>query len=360
VLIVLSSTTVVALMGAASPSMVIAQERRVEVRRVVGAIVDAAVAADVAIDVQAAAAAGQRRETRYPFQRDERLSRTVAIGPNGSLDLRNLSGRISVTGGSGRDATLEIVRVSRGRTEEDAARGLKEVTTEISHQGTRASVETRYPTQDRSRERDGYSVSVSYDITAPAGTSVSIHNLSGDVVFKNITGDIDVDVASGQVSIAQASRIARVKVLSGDITLTDVKGTTPVQVESLSGDVRAERVQAPRLTMTTISGDVTATDVTAEHATLSTTSGSVGYTGALARAGRYELQSHSGNVMLTVVGNAGFDLTARTFSGRVQPDANLGLKTRVVERREVRGTVGDGGATVQATTFSGDVTIVRK
>jgi hypothetical protein len=32
----------------------------------------------------------------------------------------------------------------------------------------------------------------------------------------------------------------------------------------------------------------------------------------------------------------------------------------VVERREVRGTAGDGGASVRTTTFSGDVVIVRK
>ena len=119
-----------------------------------------------------------------------------------------------MTGGSGRDVTIAIAKTARGRTEADAARGLKEVTTEISHQGSRASVETRYPEQDRNRP--DYSVSVAYDVTAPAGTNVSIHNLSGDVTIKNISGEISVDVASGDIGISQASRIGMVKALSGD------------------------------------------------------------------------------------------------------------------------------------------------
>jgi hypothetical protein len=359
VLITLSSTTLVALMGGAFPSPAAAQERRVEVRRAVRAIVEAAVAVniDVAADVQTPGA-GQRREIRYPFEREDKQTRTIALGPSGSLDLRNLSGRITVTGGTGREVSMTTVKHARGRTEADAALGLKEVTVEVSHQGTLASVETRYP--ERNRNESTYSVSVTYDVTAPAGTSVSIHNLSGDVAIRNITGDLAVDLASGNIDIAQASRISKAKVLSGNITLSDIKSTTPIDAESVSGDVRVERAQTPRLAMSTISGNLTATDVTVEQATLATTSGSIGYTGPLARTGRYELQSHSGDVTLTVVGTAGFDLTARTFSGRVRPDANLGLKTRVVERREVRGTAGDGGASVRTTTFSGDVVIVRK
>ena len=341
------------------PGLAAAQDHRTEIRRVVRSIVETHVATTIAREIQQSTNQ-QRRSTQYPFELPpDRETRTIPLGPSGSLDLRNLSGRITVTGGSGRDVSIVIVKRSRGRTEADAARGLKEVTTEISHQGSRASVETRYPDQDRNRQQD-YSVSVDYEITAPAGTSVSIHNLSGDVTIKNVSGEISVDVASGDIGISQAARIGLIKALSGDLTLTDIKSTSPMDAGTMSGDVRIERVQAPRISVNTISGDVIATEVTAESASLKTTSGSVGYTGTLSRSGKYDLQSHSGDVTLTVIGSAGFDLTARTFSGRVQPDPALGLKGQTSERREVRGVVGDGSAVVQATTFSGNVIIVRK
>lgn len=343
---------------AAFPDLAAAQDQRTEVRRVVRSNVDTQVATAIVREIQQSTNQ-QRRSTQYPFELPpDRETRTIALGPSGSLDLRNLSGRITVTGGSGRDVTVAITKRARGRTEADAARGLKEVTAQVSHQGSRASVETRYPEQDRNRQ--DYSVSVDYEITAPSGTSVSIHNLSGDVTIKSVTGEISVDVASGDIGISQAARIGLVKALSGDLTLTDIKSTSAMDAGTMSGDVRVDRVQAPRIAVNTISGDVIATEVTADSASLKTTSGSVSYTGTLSRTGKYDLQSHSGNVTLTVIGPAGFDLTARTFSGRVQPDPGLGLKPQTSERREVRGVVGDGSAVVQATTFSGNVIIVRK
>jgi hypothetical protein len=349
--------------AAALPTRAWAQDPA-EIRRTVRSIIDRHVSTDMRREIEIVrglqGTGNQRRDTRYPFEREDRETRTVALGASGSLDLNNLSGRITVTGGSGRDVTIGIVKQARGRTEADVARGLKEVTTEISHQGTRARVETRYPDRDRNRSEQDYSVSVTYEIAAPTGTSVSIHNLSGDVTIKNISGEVAIDVASGDIGISQAARIGLVKTLSGDLTLTDIKSTSTLEAGTMSGDVRVERVQAPRISVNTISGDVIATEVTADSASLKTTSGSVGYTGTLSRTGKYDLQSHSGNVTVTVIGNTGFDLTARTFSGRVQPDASLGLKTQTSERREVRGVVGDGSAVVQATTFSGNVIIVRK
>jgi hypothetical protein len=358
-LLIATSLTLAAVGAAAMPTRAWAQDPA-EIRRTVRSIIDRHVSADmrreIAIVRELQGTGNQRRDTRYPFEQQDRETRTIALGPNGSLELRNLSGRITVTGGSGRDVTIEISRQARGRTEADAARGLKEVTTQVSHSGSRASVETRYPEQDRNRQ--DYSVNVSYDVTAPAGTSLTIHNLSGDVTIKSISGEISVDVASGDIGISQAARIGLIKALSGDLTLTDIKSTSGLDAGTMSGDIRVDRVQVPRITVTTISGDVIATAVTADSASMKTTSGSVGYTGTLTKTGKYDLQSHSGDVTLTVIGSGGFDLTARTFSGRVQPDPGLGLK--VTERREVRGVVGDGGAAVQATTFSGNVIIVRK
>ena len=350
---------------AAAPDAASAQDIQTEVRRVVHSIVDTRVLNEIVREIHReiqATGAPQRRQTQYPFELPvDRETRTIALGPSGSLELRNLSGRITATGGSGRDVTIEISKTSRGRTEADAARGLKEVTTQISHQGSRATVETRYPDQDRNnRQQQDYSVSVAYDVTAPVGTSVSIHNLSGSVTIKNINGEISVDVASGDIGISQAARIGIVKTLSGDVTLTDIKSTSAVDAGTLSGNVRVERVQAPRIAVNTISGDVTASEMTVEIASLKTTSGSVGYTGTFTRTGKYDLQSHSGNVTVTVLGNSGFDLTARTFSGSVRPDAAFGLKQQSTGRSEVRGVVGDGGAVVTATTFSGNVIIVRK
>jgi hypothetical protein len=87
-------------------------------------------------------------------------------------------------------------------------------------------------------------------------------------------------------------------------------------------------------------------------------SGSVVYTGAVAKAGRYELQTHSGNVSFTPVGAAGYALDAATFSGTIIPPPGMAAE-RLSGRgaRQFHGTIGSGGASVSITTFSGDITV---
>ena len=53
----------------------------------------------------------------------------------------------------------------------------------------------------------------------------------------------------------------------------------------------------------------------------------------------------------------------RTFSGRIIADGALGLQTatqNLVRSSSLKGTVGDGSASLDVSTFSGDVTISRK
>src|SRR5215472_14996780 len=67
------------------------------------------------------------QDRNFRAEQTDREVRTLTLGPNGSLDLKNVSGDVVVTAGSGRDTTVEIVRRSRGRTDADAKQGLDRV-----------------------------------------------------------------------------------------------------------------------------------------------------------------------------------------------------------------------------------------
>ena len=56
----------------------------------------------------------------FHVEQTDRQTKTLAIGANGSLELKNIVGDITVKAGGGREATVEIVRVSRGQTDADA------------------------------------------------------------------------------------------------------------------------------------------------------------------------------------------------------------------------------------------------
>jgi DUF4097 and DUF4098 domain-containing protein YvlB len=303
------------------------------------------------IDLHALSA--QNRDFRA--ERTDRDTRTLPLGASGSLELKNVSGDISVVAGSGRDVVVDIARRSRARTDADAALGLKEVQTVVDHRGERASVETVYP-----RGRHPYQVNTVFTVTAPAGTRVTVNSVSGNVTVREIKGDVAVEVTSGNVAISGAGRVPQARSVSGNVTLTDVNSDSVVSAGTLSGDTILQRVRANRLAVDIVSGNIRATDVTCQNAQLKSLSGDVEFSGPLARSGKYELNSHSGSVHFMTDGAVGFQLQASTFSGRIRPDASFPLSASSAGRGSLRATVGDGSAVVVAQTFSGDVVIGRR
>ena len=287
----------------------------------------------------------------------DRQTRTLAIGPTGSLDLANLSGDIRVRAGAGSQATVEIVRTSRGRTDADARLGLDEVVVEVIEENGGARVRTRYP---ENRRRSPYSVSVSYTVTAPAGARLTAHTVSGDVTIDGIEGDVAIDVISGDIGVTGARSTLVAKAVSGDVTIADVETTAGVEVTTINGDVMLRRVRADRLRVNGVSGNITATGITASGADLKSMAGDVSYSGDISGSGRYEFQAHSGDLDLVLSGSAGFDLEARTFNGEIRPASDLQMTNVSTSRRAFRGRVGGGGAVVEATTFSGDIVIRRR
>jgi DUF4097 and DUF4098 domain-containing protein YvlB len=287
-------------------------------------------------------------------ERTDQSSRRLALGPNGLLELRNVAGDITITAGSDGEVLLDIVKRSRARTESDAALGLERVQVTVDHRGDRATVETVYP-----RGRNAFNVTTTYNVTAPAGTRLTIRSVSGNVSVQGVAGDVTVDAVSGNVTVRKANRVPQARTVSGDVRLEDVTTDGTVAVGTMSGTIAVARIKARRLTAENVSGSIRADDVTVDSAHLKSLSGNVEYSGALARNGRYEFDSHSGTVRIAVPGGAGFELQAQSFSGRVRPEG-LSLQSVSTDRGQVRATVGDASAVVIARTFSGDVIVARR
>jgi DUF4097 and DUF4098 domain-containing protein YvlB len=297
---------------------------------------------------------GNAQERNWRGEAIDRQTRALAIGANGTLELHNLSGDITVNAGRGSGASIELVRRSRGRTDADARTGLDRVTVDTQVVGTRATVKTNYSNERQSN----YSVSVDMIVTAPAGTRVTVNSVSGDVKMTGIRGDVTVQTVSGDVVLANLGAISEAKTASGDVTITGSSSDGTLDAGTLSGDVVLTQVKARKIAGSTVSGSVTARDVSCESATLSTMSGDAIFSGDPARNGRYEITSHSGDVRFTPTGSVGFTLSANSFGGEINSSIPLerpaGSRTR---RQSMTGKVGDGSATVTLQTFNGDITI---
>jgi hypothetical protein len=317
--------------------------------------------------VEAAYAYQRRSRDDNREEQTERSTKVVHLGTDGALALANIAGDIVVTRGGGADATIEIVKTARGRTPEDAKEQLALVPVEITERGGRAEVKTHYPNGDEQRRngRRNINVSVAYTVTAPAGTRVTIDSISGAIKVTDIKGDINASSISGDVRLSGAGRIGTAKTISGTVEISETQANGPVAGSSVSGDVVLRRVTAQRMDATTVSGNIKLEDVQCERASAQTTSGSVWFSGGLARMGRYELKSFSGEVRVVLSGNTGFEVNASSFSGDVRTD--LPITTHGTPQGGPRGrhttlsgTYGDGAAVLDLTTFSGSIVISKK
>lgn len=291
-------------------------------------------------------------------EQTERFSRKIKIGRDGRLSIENISGNIVVTGGSGDEASIEAVK----RTTGDASQ-LASVHIEVDERPGRVDIKTEHTARSNDR------VSVDYTVTVPATAGVNLKSISGNVKVTAVQGPVRAESISGTVTAASTPRLELAKSVSGDVDLTDTSADAELNASSISGSVHAKGLKARALDLGTVSGDVVLTNVACERISIRSVSGDVEYSGALARNGRYEINSHSGTVRLALSSDIGFELNANSFSGSIRSDLplTLGATSAGNERRRpgpmqhaTRGVFGDGSATLTIRTFSGDVVITKR
>ena len=307
----------------------------------------------------------QRREREQNREEQtERFTKTVRLGSNGSLDVGNIAGDITVTRGGGNDATIEVIKTAHARTVEDAKQQLQMVQVEINERSGRVEVKAQYPHGDSGRAFHGnFNVVVAYNITAPAGTSLTMSSISGDIKVTDIKGDISANSVSGDVRISGGAHVTGAKSVSGSVEITDTQSQNGLEAGSISGDVTLRKVSARRLDLSSVSGNIHVEDTQSERVFAHVVSGNVGYTGPFAKGGRYELKSFSGDVRVAVTGGSGFEVEASSFSGEVRPEMDIVVKSMGDSRRRqtsLTGTYGDGSAVLQITTFSGRIVISKR
>jgi hypothetical protein len=287
----------------------------------------------------------------------ERFSKTAHLDQNGTFDLTNISGNIVITGSSGRDVTIEAIKRVQ-RPNPNAARALLQmIDIQVAEQANRVEVHTVFP---RPRNFPG---SVDFTIGVPDDANVTLKMMSGNVRATNITGDLRADVITGNLVVA-AARIEALKSVSGDIEIVDASADDFVTVSTVSGNITVRGLKGRTVQLGTVSGNVRMDDVQSDRLMARAVNGNIDYAGDLARSGRYEFVSHSGDIRLMLSGGTGFEVQANSFSGNVRSDfpvnRRAGAEGGGVTPRGIRGVFGDASAMLVLRAFSGNISIARR
>jgi DUF4097 and DUF4098 domain-containing protein YvlB len=314
-----------------------------------------------------------RQAARRGPMSSEPFTAVARIGRQGTLNLVNVAGSVTLTGSGGNDVRVEAVKRVWDRSDAAARAALSDVHIEVTER--RGAVDIR---SDVGRP-DVVDAEVDFTIAVPAGANVSVRTGSGDVTVTGIRGELRAEAVAGSIKATSVGQVRMLRTLGGAIMLENAD-SSDVTVSTLGGAVTIRQLKARSADLRTVSGDLIVTDSEAERLIAQSLSGRLELTGRLAPAGRYSLQSQSGDVRFTPLGSDNFELEAASVAGSVRSDFPITLEERrdlagrsgrgrlgrsggrgpaAVNARIVRGVSGSGGPLVTLRSFRGDITIAR-
>jgi Putative adhesin len=198
-------------------------------------------------------------------------------------------------------------------------------------------------------------ISVDYEITVPAETTIRSHSGSGDQTIEGTRGNIDLQTGSGDVRLRRLTGEIRLQTGSGDVRALGISG--PVRGGAGSGNIEVEEDGAGDVDLHTGSGNVS---VRGMQGTLHAEAGSGDISAEGTQTGTWEIRTGSGNVHVRLPANAAFDANLSTSSGTldVGPAVTMTVQGRVQEaRKQIMGKVHGGGPLLTVRTGSGDIHI---
>ncbi|HET8924256.1 MAG TPA: DUF4097 family beta strand repeat-containing protein [Candidatus Acidoferrum sp.] len=187
----------------------------------------------------------------------------------------------------------------------------------------------------------------SLQLTVPEETELQLKTENGLIYVEQVMGDMTLESVAGDVHLKEVSGYIIVRTTGGSLVCTQCAGK--LDFKSISGGAQ---VLQPAL----------------NNVSLFTTSGNILFDGDFVRTGLYTMKSGKGLVEVRFSGSDSFDLTARTNMGTVDNQASAYLKpdSHGIKHMASKftkgffGTVGQGLAKVELSSYSGTIRILKR
>jgi DUF4097 and DUF4098 domain-containing protein YvlB len=184
-------------------------------------------------------------------------------------------------------------------------------------------------------------------LTVPEETELQLKTETGLIYVEQVVGDMKLESYAGDVHLKEVSGYIIVKTTSGSLVCTQCAGK--LDFSSIGGNAQ---ILQPQL----------------NNVNLMTTTGNVLFDGDFVRTGLYSMKSGRGLVEVRFSSTDSFDLKAQTATGVVDNQAVAFLKPDSHGVKHIAskwthglfGTVGQGLAKVELSSYSGTIRIMKR
>ena len=237
--------------------------------------------------------------TTDEFHQD--FSQTLPLAANGRIRLDNVNGRIEIAGWDRNEVAIKALKHGKTRESVEAAK----ITVNSSPDEIR--IHTEQPSGSTSfssiwswfNNDNRNAATVDYAIQVPQNARLkNIASVNGRIVIEDVSGNIEASTVNGETQVKDAA---------GDLKLSTVNGRIEAELTSLGG--------SQSVSLNTVNGHIEA----------------------------------------TLPANADAEVTASTINGGLSSEfPSLVVKKELVGRN-LKGTLGNGGARVKASTVNGRI-----
>ena len=261
-------------------------------------------------------------------EQTERTTKTVRIGATGELDVANISGDILISRGSGADATIEIVKSARGAVgrrcagDAGAGAGRRRPSAAAAPKSARATrTATRCAAQQPpQRQRLGHPHDHRAGRRARHG-ALDLRQRQRPRHARRAHARIDQRQRARSPTAAASRRPSRSPATSRSPAPRSTARSTR---RASAATVAVRKTKARQLSLQTVSGNLCARGCRLRAGRAAGGQRRRGrFSARWRRAAATTLNSHSGDVTVTLDGDTGFELDANSFSGSIRSDLPL-------------------------------------
>jgi hypothetical protein len=198
------------------------------------------------------------------------------------------------------------------------------------------------------------------EVRVPHGAKVVIDAGESTVDVDGLTGPVEIRGGAGNVHVSGAPVRLTIETVDGDVDITGGPHRS-LDVRTAGGEIQVTGARG-EVTISSVSGAITlqADSITRGHVT--SVEGTVRMFGTVDRTGTLNLESHGGDIDLTLITRPGFDLVATAIGGSITNTLSRSAPRPIRDGRGflLETAVGDGSGTVTVTAFKGTIRLYGK